>query len=277
MNKENNYCVYSHHRKDDGTIFYIGQGTIVRSKCVVRKLKTWHKVVKEAGGFICKIVKDNLTKEEALDIEEFLIKEYGNRIINLQSSSSRVKQMDFDTFEDNYYIDTTSKTCLRYKNNVYAHNYGDIKYSIIHKAGDVAGNVGVSGWQVCLKGKNYRVHRIVYLLANGSISTDKIIDHIDGNHFNNLPSNLREVNHTVNRRNTKIDKRSSTNITGVSYAPNNRTYRASITSDTGRIARSFSVSKYGEQEAFRLAREWRKEQIRLLNEQGAGYTDRHGT
>ena len=42
-------------------------------------------------------------------------------------------------------------------------------------------------------------------------------------------------------------------------------------------ANGFSVEKHGNEEAFRLACEWRSEQIRLLNEQGAGYTERHGT
>jgi len=277
MNKENRYCVYSHHRKDNDDIFYIGQGTVVRARCVVRKLKTWHKVVEDAGGFIYRIIKDNLNKSEALDLEEKLIKEYGSKVINLSSSSSRVKELDFNLFNDLYYVDVSSKSCLRHKYNVYAHNYGEIKYSIIHKQGDVAGNPSLSGWQISLKGKSYRVHRIVYLLLNGSISTSKVIDHIDGNHFNNLPENLREVNHTVNRRNTKVDKRSSTGITGVAWSSYNNTYRASISSDICRLSKSFSISKYGLIPAFYLACEWRKERIKELNEQGAGYTDRHGT
>ena len=39
----------------------------------------------------------------------------------------------------------------------------------------------------------------------------------------------------------------------------------------------FSIIQHGKDEAFRLACEWRKEQIELLNLQGAGYTERHGT
>jgi hypothetical protein len=35
--------------------------------------------------------------------------------------------------------------------------------------------------------------------------------------------------------------------------------------------------KYGKEEAFRLAVEWRAARIKELNEQGAGYTERHGT
>lgn len=43
------------------------------------------------------------------------------------------------------------------------------------------------------------------------------------------------------------------------------------------ISKYFSVDKYGYDEAFRLACEWRKQKIAELNEQGAGYTERHGT
>jgi AP2 domain len=40
--------------------------------------------------------------------------------------------------------------------------------------------------------------------------------------------------------------------------------------------KSFSIRKYGDQEAFRLACEYRDKQIESLNDQGAGYTEGHG-
>ena len=43
-----------------------------------------------------------------------------------------------------------------------------------------------------------------------------------------------------------------------------------------RCSKYFSIKEHGEQEAFRLACEYRDEQIRLLNEQGAGYSESHG-
>ena len=36
------------------------------------------------------------------------------------------------------------------------------------------------------------------------------------------------------------------------------------------------LKKYGKEEAFRLAVEWRAARIKELNNQGAGYTERHG-
>lgn len=43
-----------------------------------------------------------------------------------------------------------------------------------------------------------------------------------------------------------------------------------------RKSKTFSLSKYGGQEAFRLACEYRDNQIESLNNQGAGYSDGHG-
>lgn len=41
-------------------------------------------------------------------------------------------------------------------------------------------------------------------------------------------------------------------------------------------SKSFSVNKYGDEEAFRLARQFREDKIKELNEHGAGYAKRHG-
>ena len=280
MNKENKYCVYLHRRKDNNEIFYIGQGASNRPSIVTRKLKAWNTVVKEAGGFTFEILKDCLSKSEALDLEFFYITKHKDTIVNLMTSSSITKEMLFEYFNNLFYLDSESPTGLRYKQDVFAHVKEDKSYSIIHKAGDVAGNLHVSNsWCLSIKGRNYRVHRIVYLLHFGYISSssEMVIDHIDGDSSNNQISNLREVSTAINRRNLKVDKRSTTNTTGVSRNING-TFKAYVsTLDGKRIARCYSISKYGEAEAFRLACEWRKEQIRLLNEQGAGYTERHGT
>jgi hypothetical protein len=42
-------------------------------------------------------------------------------------------------------------------------------------------------------------------------------------------------------------------------------------------SKAFSCLKYGDEEALRLALEWRDKTIKEINEQGAGYTERHGT
>lgn len=43
-----------------------------------------------------------------------------------------------------------------------------------------------------------------------------------------------------------------------------------------KYSKSFSVSKYGNEEALRLACLWKESKLSELNEQGAGFTERHG-
>ena len=54
------------------------------------------------------------------------------------------------------------------------------------------------------------------------------------------------------------------------------TARVSIKTWTPK-SKAFSCLKYGDEEALRLALEWRDKTIKEINEQGAGYTERHGT
>lgn len=273
--QDNKYCVYLHRRKDNNEIFYAGQGTLKRPYCATRKLKAWNKVVKEAGGFIVEIIKDSLSKEEALKLETEVIQEYKSSLVNLVTSSSTTKELDYDTFNQKFYIDESSPSGLRFKIDVYA---GKNYCSLSNPKDSIAGVKSADGsWHITHERKGVKVHRIIYLLANKTIDSSKIIDHINGNPSDNSLANLRQVSHEANRRNLKIDKRNSTGVTGIS-GDMKGTYRASVTDMRGiRLSKSFSISKYGKEEAFRLACQWRKEQIEQLNANGAGYTDRHGT
>jgi hypothetical protein len=273
--QDSKYCVYLHRRKDTNDIFYVGQGTLKRPYVTTRKLKAWNDLVKQAGGFIVEIIEDSLSKEAAIALESIKIEEYKKSVVNLQTSSSKTKELDYDTFNQKFYIDETSPSGLRFRVNVYAgKNYN----SLVNSKDSVAGILSPDGsWSITHKNKSVKVHRVIYLLANKSIDSSKIIDHINGNPSDNSLKNLRQVCSKVNRRNLKIDKRNSTGVTGVSSTIKN-TYRASVLDESGvRLEKSFSISKYGKEEAFRLACEWRKEQIEQLNANGAGYTERHGT
>jgi len=50
--------------------------------------------------------------------------------------------------------------------------------------------------RICIDGKTYMLHRIVFLYHHGYLP--KITDHIDGNRYNNTIENLREVNQSQN-------------------------------------------------------------------------------
>jgi len=79
--KNNMYVVYQHRRKDNGEIFYIGQGIIKRAYegSWNRRNSDWLKVVEEAGGFDVDILETNLTREESLKVESDYIKKYGTK------------------------------------------------------------------------------------------------------------------------------------------------------------------------------------------------------
>lgn len=267
------FCVYLHLRKDNGKPFYVGQGTTRRPKQSGRKNKKWNEVVDTLGGFDVKIVEDSLTKDEAIELETFLIDWIGSGLVNNKHNSSSVKEMNFDDFNKRYAVDESSPTGLRYKEDVIAYRKSGVVCRNGAKAGDVAGTHHTDGYQICFNSKNYRVHRVVFLLVNGSIDKHKVIDHIDGNPFNNDVSNLREITQAENVRNRKKDKRNKTGVQGI--AVKDDVVRVAITIHGIRYAEYFPIKKYGEDGAMLLAKEWRAAKELEAKALGYAYSDRH--
>jgi len=50
------------------------------------------------------------------------------------------------------------------------------------------------------RGSNLLVHRIIYRKFVGRLASDLVVNHIDGNSLNNLPSNLALCSQTSNMR-----------------------------------------------------------------------------
>lgn len=186
-----------------------------------------------------------------------------------------------------FYYDESSPSCLRWKTDRTTGLHGKIFLAL---AGDVAGckehkdknyRVGVS-----MPGKKHRlipVHQIVWELLNGEIPEGFCVDHIDGKGINNLISNLRLVTQKINNRNRSMHKRNKTGKTGVvetwaTYLDRKYYYYTAYwcTLEGKTRSKTFSWIKFGKDEAFRLASEVRDKMIAELNEQGAGYTERHG-
>lgn len=172
--------------------------------------------------------------------------------------------------------DCTSPSGLRWKEN----HYGG-KGRVVVCAGDVAGTLGKDGyWRI--NSVNYLVlaHTVVWELHFGLKPDDMTLDHIDGDSSLNVIENLRLVTHAINCRNRKSYGNNSTGFNGVSYfEPKNRSARYTAswrTLDGSLRSKSFSVSRYGSDEALRLAVEYRNKQIEILNTFGAGYSERHG-
>ncbi len=83
------YYVYLHKRKGTNKIFYVGKGT--KSKRGIDRFSSdanrniwWKRVVEKDGGFDFEIHTDNLTENEAFELETKLINEIGiDNLVNI--------------------------------------------------------------------------------------------------------------------------------------------------------------------------------------------------
>jgi hypothetical protein len=83
---------------------------------------------------------------------------------------------------------------------------------------------------VMVDGKNYPLHRLVFLMINGFLPN--LIDHIDGNPLNNTIENLREATKSENNCNAKARCTNGTNIKNVVFVKEKRKYKVQITKDS---------------------------------------------
>jgi hypothetical protein len=93
-----------------------------------------------------------------------------------------------------------------------------------------AGNVQVNGYRaVKIKGRLFKVHRIIYYLHYGIWPGDLQIDHIDGDKLNNKPENLRLVTNKQNQKSyNKPTKGASSKYRGVCWDKSRNKYVAQI-------------------------------------------------
>ena len=273
--KENKYYVYL-HRNLSGVVVYVGKGTRSRVTSNSNRSPAWREATK--GGFTYQILKNDMSNREAMLLEESLIEIYRNTVVN-STSSKIVKELDFEVLNEVFYYDETSPSGLRWKVDRLKN-----KGAKLFSAGDVAGNKRFMEngtprcWILKFQGVPHVVHRIVWVLLNGSLDPDLVIDHLDGNAFNNNITNLKPKTHADNARNRGYNK-TQTGVIGVTkrIAPGNIiNFRASWKDANGKEqCRNFSTRKYGYEEAFRLACEVRENKIKELRALGFDYTDRH--
>lgn len=88
--------VYRHRRLDTNAIFYVGMGNKNRPYST-RRNKHWQNIVNKTD-YAIEIVADNLTLEDALELEIFLISEYGlNNLTNINSGGEGQFNPDEET------------------------------------------------------------------------------------------------------------------------------------------------------------------------------------
>ena len=264
------FCVYFFRRKDNLEIVYVGHGTEKRPYSKTGRSQTILSLMNENTIQVI-VAFDFLTKNEAEIIEGEYLTEYLNKktsgfnLLNQKPKRSPVKVVYADISKHLAY-DKTSETFLVWKNDRYAWNG-----ALITKCGSVAGcRDKLSGYvKLKINGIQYKGHRLVYCLANKTdLDENLVIDHIDRDKFNNNSENLRIVSHQENSRN-KIPTKQSNNKTGNigvilwDDTKGSLHFKATCTYTVNRKSvlksKTFSISKYGEQEAFRLACEARKQ------------------
>ncbi len=97
------------------------------------------------------------------------------------------------------------------------------------KAGMIAGTLSHHGYlTVCVNGRSYMVHRIVWLYVHGEWPAQSI-DHINGDRSDNRLENLRVADHHQNGYNRKPSRNSSTGIVGVYWSRHRGLFSADIT------------------------------------------------
>lgn len=97
------------------------------------------------------------------------------------------------------------------------------------KAGEVVGWVSSNEYlNVRVDGLCYLVHRVIWLIVHGEWPKHTL-DHINGNTVDNRISNLRDVPHIENCRNTKKRSDNTSGVLGVRWHKRDRKWAANIT------------------------------------------------
>lgn len=184
-----------------------------------------------------------------------------------------------------FYYDETSKTCLRWKVDCYGgKNYASVSIFKGDTAGYFHSNPEKTNFRTCvtLKRTLYQVNRVIWEMFNGPIPEGMVIDHLDGNPWNNKLENLSCKTQAGNTRNRKKNSNNTTGIAGVNLQGegDKLQYCASFPVVSGGMKRKcFSINKYGLSESLLLAEEYRRMKIEEFNRLNPdeSYTDRHGT
>lgn len=185
--------------------------------------------------------------------------------------------MDFSEY---LYYSESSPSKLRWKVQIRSGYRGNRTMADVD---ELAGYLSEEGyWMVGLKGRYYPAHRIIWTICSGPIPPKMQVDHKNRVRSDNTFDNLRLATKTVNMQNCSKQCNNSTGKTGVSWMFNgaNDTYAVaqwSLGKDGNRKMKYFSVRKHGLLPAFKLACDYRAMIINQLNEQGACYTETHGT
>ena len=102
------------------------------------------------------------------------------------------------------------------------------------KAGEIAGGKNGNGYlDICVDGKKYKTHRLVFLYMEGYLPENDV-DHINRDRADNRWCNLREVSARCNARNVGLSKRNKSGVIGVCWDKTKNKWRVDIKGDKGK-------------------------------------------
>lgn len=101
------------------------------------------------------------------------------------------------------------------------------------RIGDCVGCLNNTGYmRTKINGKNYLVHRIIYLWHHGVLPN--ILDHINGNPIDNRIENLREATNRQNQYNSKLRRDNTSGIKGVNWKKSSQKWQVRVRIGTTR-------------------------------------------
>lgn len=238
----NNKCVYL-HKDANGIVRYVGSGSKSRPYSSLNRNSEWVNYFKD-NPLTVEVVFTDLTKDEAIDIEMRLYLLHKSTIFNI-NAPSKVISLDFDLLNKHFYVDKTSKSGLRLKSKSIRNTSNEID--------DEVGTISTANhekqyWRVKLESKGYSAHRIVYLLTYGTLDSNKVINHVDGNGLNNKIENLEEIPQSLNCLKKKRHINNKTSYVGIITTKYNGvidSYTSRFTLNDIKIRQRFSFIVFG--------------------------------
>lgn len=262
---EERFCVYTHNDAE-GNVKYVGSGVKARAYKIYAKSgrgSNYENYVIENGKLIVNIVKENLTKSEAIAFEIELYEKYKNEnLLNIRKPIKIPELLSKAYLDKIFYYDESSQSGLRWK----------ITKSTRVPKGSVAGSLDIKGyWIVTIDRKDYLVHRLIAIICGLALEKHSFIDHIDRNRSNNCIKNLRIATNAENSRNKSRHKNQDKFPVGVTFTECHNCFVAYVSdpslqtkSGTNKlIQKRFYVRVHGYEKALELAT---KERAKMLSE-----------
>lgn len=178
----------------------------------------------------------------------------------------KVKQIPIEDILQSYLYNSSSPSGLIWRKDV------ESKISpgfIIRHSGDIAGTLNnYNRWQIAVKGVVYLAHRVIWTMFNGPIPDGLYINHINCDPSDNRIENLELATPQQNARKSKMHVKgevSKLNTSGINGVYEEKTWNGSRTKinmyaraywhdiNGKAMRKSFAYSKYGKEEAWKLA------------------------